>query len=64
MYLRFHKANETHPKDLALAVYEFIVITLTALGIGRYWSPKLNRIVSLVVAPILVLVGIRFLMLS
>lgn len=52
------------PKDLALAVYEFIIITLTALGIGRYWSPKLNRIVSLIVAPILVLVGIRFLMMS
>lgn len=49
------------PADLALAVYEFIVITLTALGVARFWSPKLNKFVSLIVAPILVLVGIRFL---
>lgn len=49
------------PFDLAFAAYEFIIITLTALLVGRYWSPKLNRIISLIVAPILILVGVRFL---
>jgi len=50
--------------DIALAVYEFIIITLTALGIERYWTPKLGKIVSWVVAPILVFIGIRFLMMG
>ncbi|RMF00977.1 MAG: sulfite exporter TauE/SafE family protein [Chloroflexi bacterium] len=49
------------PADLLLAMYEFVIITLTALGVAKFWSPKLNKIVALIVAPILVLVGIRFL---
>ncbi len=48
-------------KDLTLAAYEFVVITLTALLVSRFWSPRLSRIVSLIVAPLLILVGIRFL---
>lgn len=50
--------------DLSLAIYEFIIITLTALGIQRLWTPKLGKIVAWIVAPILVLVGIRFLMMA
>ena len=49
------------PADLWLALYEFVIITLTALGVAKFWSPKLNKIVALIVAPILALVGIRFL---
>jgi len=49
------------PKEIALAAYEFIIISLTALLVGRYWSPKVNRWVSLIVGPLLILVGIRFL---
>jgi hypothetical protein len=30
--------------------------------VGRYWSPKVNRWVSLIVAPLLILVGVRFFM--
>lgn len=48
------------PRDLGLAVYAFILITLTALGVERIWTPKLNQIVTWIVAPVLVLVGIRF----
>jgi hypothetical protein len=47
--------------DLLLALYLFVVIVPTALLIERLWSPKLNRIVTYVVAPVLVLVGTRFL---
>ncbi len=50
------------PFELSLGAYEFIAISLTALFVRRYWTPKLNRIVSLLVAPILIVVGIRFLM--
>ena len=39
----------------------FVVIVLTALAVERIWTPKLSRIVSYVVAPILVVVGVRFL---
>jgi uncharacterized membrane protein YfcA len=50
------------PSEMALAAYEFIIISLTALVVGRYWSPKVNRWVSLIVAPLLILVGVRFFM--
>ena len=53
-----------HPldqSDLLLALYLFVVIVLTALAVERIWTPKLSRIVSYVVAPILVAVGVRFL---
>ncbi|MGB9591463.1 MAG: TSUP family transporter, partial [Candidatus Kryptoniota bacterium] len=52
--------NPFSPIDLGLAVFAFILITVTALGIERIWTPKLNQIVTWIVAPTLVLVGIRF----
>ncbi len=50
--------------DLALAIYAFIIITLTALGVSRVWSPKLNQIVTWTISPLLVLIGIRFVMMG
>jgi hypothetical protein len=38
-----------------------VVIVLTVLGVERFWTPKLNRIVAYCIVPILVLVGARFL---
>jgi uncharacterized membrane protein YfcA len=52
------------PADLGLAVYAFILITLTALGVQRFWSPRLNLIVTWIIAPLLVLIGIRFVMMG
>ncbi len=48
------------PADLALALYAFILITLTALGVQRFWTPRLNQIVTWIISPLLILVGIRF----
>jgi len=48
--------------DLLLAVYLFAVIALTALAVERVWSERLNRVVTLIIAPILVAVGLRFLL--
>jgi len=56
--------NPFSPRDLGLAVYAFVLITLTALGVERIWTPKLNQIVTWIVAPILVLVGIRFIFMA
>ena len=50
--------------DLLLAFYEFVLITLVALLVQKVWSAKLNKIVNLTIAPILVLVGIRFLIVA
>ncbi|MCD6284949.1 MAG: sulfite exporter TauE/SafE family protein, partial [Anaerolineae bacterium] len=53
-----------HPldqSDLLLALYLFVVIVLTALAVERLWTPKLNRIVTYTIAPLLVLIGSRFL---
>lgn len=50
--------------NLAFAVYEFIIVTLVALGIERIWSPKLNKIVTWIISPILVVVGVRFILLA
>lgn len=50
--------------NLAFAVYEFIIVTLVALGIERIWTPRLNKIVTWVIAPILLFVGIRFIFLG
>jgi uncharacterized membrane protein YfcA len=47
--------------NLLLALYLFVVIALTALAVERFWTPQLNRIVTYIIAPILVLVGARFL---
>jgi uncharacterized membrane protein YfcA len=51
-------------QNMAIAIYEFIIITLVALGIERIWTPRLNKIVSWIIAPILVLVGLRFILLG
>lgn len=48
-------------RSVLFAVYLFIVITLIALVVDRIWSAQLSRIVALVVAPILVITGLRFL---
>ncbi len=50
--------------DLGLAIYEFVIITLVALVIERIWTPRLNQVVTWIVAPILVLVGVRFLIMA
>ncbi len=50
--------------NIALAVYEFVVVSLVALGVERIWSQKLGKIVSLIIAPLLIVVGIRFILLS
>lgn len=47
--------------EVLLALYLFTIIALTALAVERIWTPRLNRIVAYVVAPLLVLVGVRFL---
>ena len=52
------------PADLVLALYEFILVTLVALIVSKYWSEKLNKIVNLTIAPILILVGMRFMLMA
>jgi len=52
------------PADIILALYEFIIITLVALIVNKFWSEKLNKIVNLTIAPILVVVGIRFMLMA
>ena len=52
------------PANLGLAAYAFILVTLTALVVHRFWSPRLNQIVTWVIAPLLVLIGVRFIMLG
>jgi uncharacterized membrane protein YfcA len=47
--------------QILMASYLFIVIVGTALIVQRFWTPRLNQWVTWVIAPILVLVGIRFL---
>ena len=50
--------------DLLLALYEFVLITVTALIVNRFWSERLNRIVNLTIAPVLIIVGIRFIIMT
>ncbi len=50
--------------DLGLALYEFVLVTGVALVVSRFWSEKLNKIVNLTIAPILVVVGIRFIFMA
>lgn len=52
------------PADLGLAVYAFILVTLTAQVVNRFWSPKLNQIVIWIISPLLILIGIRFILLG
>jgi hypothetical protein len=50
--------------NLLLALYEFVLVTLVALVVNRFWSQKLNKVVNMIIAPILVIVGIRFLFMA
>ena len=50
--------------QILLALYLFTLIVGVALIVQRFWTPKLNQIVTWIIAPILVLVGVRFLMLA
>jgi uncharacterized membrane protein YfcA len=52
------------PADIILALYEFIIITLVALIVNKFWLEKLNKIVNLTIAPILVVVGVRFILMA
>jgi uncharacterized membrane protein YfcA len=52
------------PADLLVSAGEFVIVTLTALGVNKIWTPKLNTIVNLIVAPILLVVGIRFVIMA
>ena len=47
--------------QILLAIYLFAIIVGSALFIRRFWTPRLNQWVTWFIAPILLLVGIRFL---
>jgi uncharacterized membrane protein YfcA len=47
-----------------LALYLFVIIVGVALIVQRFWTPKLNQVVTWIISPILILVGIRFLMMA
>ncbi len=48
--------------QVLMALYLFALTTGVALVVQRFWTPQLNKIVTWIIAPILVLVGIRFLL--
>ncbi|MEP0806972.1 MAG: sulfite exporter TauE/SafE family protein [Chloroflexota bacterium] len=50
--------------QILVAIYEFVLIVGVALVVKRFWTPKLNQIVTWIISPILVLVGVRFLMMA
>jgi len=50
------------PDQVLLALYLFVLIVSVALIVHRFWSMKLTQWVSWIVAPILVLIGVRFLL--
>jgi uncharacterized membrane protein YfcA len=47
--------------QILLALYLFVLIAGVALIVQRFWTPRLNQWVTWIIAPILVLVGVRFL---
>ncbi len=49
------------PSQILLALYLFAIIVGVALLVQRFWTPKLNRVVTWIISPVLVLVGIRLL---
>jgi len=49
---------------LLLSLYEFVLVTGIALIVSKFWNEKLNKVVNLVIAPILIVVGIRFLVMA
>lgn len=50
--------------QVLLALYLFALIVGVALIVQRFWTPKLNQIVTWIISPILVLVGVRFLLMA
>ena len=50
--------------SMLLAFYEFGLITIVALVGSTFLSERLNRVVNLVVAPGLVAVGLRFIIVA
>jgi uncharacterized membrane protein YfcA len=57
---QFGFVSAVPPADLILGLNEFAVVTIVALVMNRLWSEKLNRIVNLTIAPILIIMGVRF----
>jgi uncharacterized membrane protein YfcA len=51
-------------QQLLLALYLFVLIVGVALLVERFWTARLNQIVTWIIAPILVLVGVRFLLVA
>lgn len=52
------------PGSVLVALYEFALITLVALVVSKLWSERLNKIVNMTIAPILILVGVRFILMT
>ncbi len=50
--------------ELLLSVYEFALVTLVAMLVNKFWTEKLNKVVNLIIAPILIVVGIRFIIMA
>ena len=50
--------------QILLALYLFVLLVGVALIVKKFWTPKLNQVVTWIISPILILVGIRFLMLA
>lgn len=46
--------------QIFLALYEFILVTVVALVVQKFWNEKLAKLVNLSIAPLLILVGVRF----
>jgi len=42
----------------------FLVLLLTGLVVHRLWTEKLNRVVAMVISPLLILVCIKFVLMS
>jgi uncharacterized membrane protein YfcA len=50
--------------QVLLVLYLFALIVGVALLVQRFWSARLNQIVTWIISPLLVLVGIRFLVMA
>lgn len=50
--------------QILLALYLFVLIVGVALVVKRFWTPKLNQVVNWIISPVLILVGVRFLLLA
>jgi len=58
-FIAFQSPDST---TVLLALYEFSLVTIVALIVNRFWTEKLAKIVNLTIAPILIAVGIKFLL--